>query len=810
MILCWFALISTSFAQGLNYPDGDFEVNHLPWNGWYYPTTKNQMVMGEEYRDYPGPLPKFLYALGLGTNHPSIDWELLHNVDRDAPDWFGMCNGWAVSAVEYDEPQTLVVNGVKLFPGDLKAILAAIYKNNSIITFGSLSGTTPRDFERMLYEVVAADSRAVVVDVDISEEVWNYPVAGFERYSTNDGEWTNVELVVTYAQLLVMDSTDVTDSFVPNRITYNYRINNEFPETYQWLGEPDARPRVAWVTRKPYSQGVWFAEANHYFSPTTYEDLLAMADDPNAILDLQEPNNSVDAAFPLAHDVVLSSLHDGDVDYYRTYLEAGERLLIDIEVYDGADIKLRVLNQDEEAVLEETDIRQYTLETAVPSSGWYYIEVERNTNELRDSFYKINFPYEYSAFDKQAMVGTFAETQLRAINAGTDSLRISGNDDISVDGSAVLELETNHDIIRSNMKTVWAEETDGPLGKSKRYHLDHIRQMPYVVPHLTCKNGWKTLLEIARSDLSIPVVANVYDAAGALLQTVDIPFEGAFFTGDFSKLLSEQAGANGAWFELQTGVNNNLSGQAVFLNGLGDPIKIDVVSRPRHGLLKVFDLKDLGEGGTGIALLNTSDFESEILYRLRDGDNNALTNGQFMLQPGEKFVSTVRSLVGQDVESDYVLELHSQYAVDSLVIQYQIAPKRLYGHRMFGEFLDEITESYISMPVNEADLEQVSFLFTNPGSRSTQLIFEGFDASGQLQGRFQMVLGQALRPREYAFASLAQILDNGLATPDGGNFEAITHFKVRTQYPVFGMEFVGSLEDATLAGVPLLRVYEMP
>lgn len=810
LLLFCLTLISTSFAQGINFPDGEYEADNLPWNGWYYPTTKNQMVLGEEYRGYPGPLPKFLYALGLGTNHPSIDWELLHNVDRDGEDWWGMCNGWAVAAVDYEEPQPLVVNGVKLFPGDLKAILAAIYKNNSIVTFGSLGGSTARDFERMLYDVIADKGRTVVVDVDISNEVWNYPVAGFQRTSTNMGEWTNVELVVTYAQLLVMPDTDDIGIFVPNRVTYNYRINNQFPETYEWLGEPEARPRVAWVSRKPYSQGVWFAEANHYFSPNTYDDLLAMAADANAMQDLQEPNDSTAEAFPLNNDVLLSSLPVGDVDYYRTYLEAGERLLVDLEVYDGGDLRLRVLNQDQNALLEETGIETYRVDTAVNQAGWYYVEVSAATNELRDSFYKLNFPYDYSGFDKETMVGTFAETNLRAINTDDVAGPLSGNGVLAGKGSAVINLDTLHDVVKSEVKTVWAEETDGPLGRTKRYHLDHVRQMPYVVPHLTCQNGWKTLLELARRNLDGPVDANVYNASGELLQTVSIPFEGAFYTGDFSKLLSPAAAASGAWFELISDHQNPISGHAAFLNGLGDAIKIDVVSRPRHGLLKVFDLKDLGDGGTGIVLVNTSDFESEILYRLVDGENESLITGQFILQPGEKYVSTVRNLVGQDVEADYTLNLHSQYAVDSMVIHYRVAPRQLYGHRMFGEFLDQLNETYISMPVDDVELDQVSFLFQNPGTRSTQLIFEGYNQDGVLQGQFQIVLGQALQPRAFKFASLAQILANGIPAGANADYESITHFKVRSQFPVFGMEFVGSIEDATLAGVPLVNVFEMP
>lgn len=810
LIFCCFTLITASFAQGVNFPDGEYEADNLPWNGWYYPTIKSQMVMGEEYRGFPGPLPKFLYSLGLGTNHPAIDWELLHNVDRDGEDWWGMCNGWAVSAIEYEEPQAIVVNGVKLFPGDLKAILAAIYKNNSIITFGSLSGSSAGDFERMLYDVIADKGRTVVVDVDISEQVWNYPVAGFERTSTDMGEWTHVELVVTYAQLLVMRDTDDIGVFVPNRITYNYRINNEFPDTYEWLGEPDARPRVAWVTRKPYSQGVWFADANHYFSPNTYEDLLAMAEDPNAIVDLQEPNNSVNDAFPLSNEVVLSSLPRGDVDYYRTYLEAGERLSIDVEVYDGADIKVRILNQDQNALVEETDVREYQVDTAVTQSGWYYLEIQSNSDELRDAFYKIDFPYAYSGFDKEAMVGTFAETDLRAINVSDQSAIVTGNQTVASLGSAVMDLDTDHDVVRSDAKTLWAEETDGPLGKTKRYHLDHIRQMPYVVPHLTCRNGWKTLLEVARKDMSIPVIANVYNAVGEVLETVDLPFEGAFYTGDFSKLLSDATVEQGAWFELVSGQNNALSGHAAFLNGLGDTIKVDVVSRPRHGMLKVFDLKNAGDGGTGIVLLNTSDYESEILFRLVDGDNNSLATGQFMLQPGEKYVSTVRDLVGMDVRSSYLLNLHSQYAVDSMVIQNSLAPRRLYGHRMFGEFLDMLNESYISVPARSGNMDEVSFLFSNPGSRSTQLVFEGYNTQGELQGQFQIVLGQALQPRRYVFASLAQILANGIPAGGGADYNSITHFKVRSQFPVFGMEFVGSLEDTTMVGVPLVNVYDIP
>ena len=56
------------------------------------------------------------------------------------PYWHGHCNGWTSAAIRYPEPQkTVVRNGVKFTPADIKALLAEVYMYQDEVT---LAGDT--------------------------------------------------------------------------------------------------------------------------------------------------------------------------------------------------------------------------------------------------------------------------------------------------------------------------------------------------------------------------------------------------------------------------------------------------------------------------------------------------------------------------------------------------------------------------------------------------------------------------------------------------------------------------------------------
>lgn len=811
--LCVLLLPGSAWAQ---LPNGSFQAESMPWNGAYLARVLDQLVHGEEYRGYPGPLVKMYDVLGYGTNNPGIDTELLEHVYRDAPLWHGVCNGWAVASTNYDEPESLVIRGVKFFPAEVKAILTGIFKSNSANflsdTDPEFGGMSARSFEEVLQKRIIDNQAMVIFDEDYTDEVWNYPVYGFDRTSEVNGEWTEVTATIYYGTLVSMEQADVTGLPLLTPVDYTYRYKTASNSDYEWTGESQINhPALAWTSSQPYIQGSWFMFANHHYDLTHYDRLLALANSDDNKVDRFEPNDSAPSAFRLTGEVAMGSLLPGDVDYFALPLAAGDRLNLAFSVYDGLPVDLAVMTADGTELYSEAAVATIDLGALIEQAGWSgELRVRLSPSEAgqnKDSYYQFLFSEDTSSFETGAVEAN--DLAVVAVNTRDRQATLGGNalvnsENIPAYGSAAVTSIPTNAVLRADERVVWSETEQGAYGMQKKYHRDHQRTMPYIVPHMTFRSDWSTHLDITAASDAYPVNLAVYADDGVLLQRVGLPLTELQFSGSLANLLDPQTRRYAAWFELETDEQNRLDGVAAFVNGAGIPLRVDIQSNPRIGEMVVFDLKSRFEGGTGVSVVNVADVDNEVQYRVVDPDGAVIANGFMSLGPGDRWLASVSTLSPEPLTDKHLFYMHAQYPVDAVAVQIRRAPNLLYAHRVMSTAIDPLSETYITVP---ADREQSHLLFANLNSSRARPFFRGYDHDGFLHGEFNIDIDKPLDANETRLVPVSQILQEGVRITD---VDAITHFRITSVQPVYAIELVGSLDDGAPMAVRLPIIYENP
>ncbi|CAM2066607.1 Pre-peptidase C-terminal domain-containing protein [Sulfidibacter corallicola] len=785
-------------------PDGSYFVNADLWTSDYLSLRKDQMVHGESYRGYPGPLPKLFYALGQDPNHPAIDWELLNLVDREALTWEGACNGWAISTFFHEEPEAIVFNGIRFMPGELKAMLASIYRaNQARVSGGGATGLSAQALHDFLMLTVA-DGFQVVFDVDISDQIWNYPVHGFDLVSQQDGDYTNVTATVYYPALVTLNDNN---DFLPlDTEIYTYRFLTETQSSYEYTGNSvEAHPQRAWFPGEFYYKGQWLLIANHYYYRELYFKLFSSGLGFGVEDDLYEPNNAAEAAVPFRDEFVYGSLTVGDVDYYSVDLKAGQRLQVEFEIYDGNPATFAWIDPEGNERDAQDRSEGHTLDITAETAGTYRLKVAHDEFYASNSYYTLEFPKDAGSFWLgQGQLGDELASDAFAINTRAAENSVDAQA-LAPYGGVALAKESGR-VWRSSERTIWAESwKNGDTMHKKLYHRDHVMKTRYIAPHITFRNGWKTRLEVFSEKAGVPVTMVLHADNGNVIRSVELPFNGSTRYENFlDRIPGIGSLSQVAWFELTTASDNPLKGTVCFENARGNYVMIDLETRPGIGEMMVFDLKSEAEGGTGLALLNVADVENEVLYSLETKSGDVIAEGGFFLGTGEKMLNTVADLTSSTVTNDMILFVHAQYPLDGLVVQYQMDPYFMYGHRILRDSLDEHYETFVRLP---EDRNLVTLMVANLGTANNQPLFEGYSADGTLQGRFNMNIQRALSPKEVKFVDVATIFENGVDILD---LDAITHFRIRSPKPFFAVELYGTPQTSTFMGIPLPLIYENP
>lgn len=208
--------------------------NEMPWSGYWYPKRKNDL-----FRDELSPLAKLDNAASRsGLSIKSAEWERSAYSPNDA-EWTGLCDAWALAAVQTAEPKkALRYQDVLFTVSDLKALLVKKYEGSLPIVYGNryfgtfetdgeIQDLRPEAFHRIAEVVIGEQGHAIVVDDDPGPEVWSKPMHRMRWVVTEDPNNPTAYLVTAYP-LLVKSRNDVSDVLtMPQDMkapVYEYRL----------------------------------------------------------------------------------------------------------------------------------------------------------------------------------------------------------------------------------------------------------------------------------------------------------------------------------------------------------------------------------------------------------------------------------------------------------------------------------------------------------------------------------------------------------------------------------------------------------
>jgi hypothetical protein len=175
------------FRANYRYPNFSGQVN-----GWYSPSEKYDMVMGDT-----------AFSLTNYVKNEGYQWAR----NGDIPSWYGICHGWAAAAYEFRRPYkpvTLVgATGVtvRFLPDDIKALASQYWANVKYTTRwignrcnskqntsrwsydSSCRSLNPGSFVVSIGNWMGLLGKSCVIDPKADPEIWNQPVKAYSlRY----------------------------------------------------------------------------------------------------------------------------------------------------------------------------------------------------------------------------------------------------------------------------------------------------------------------------------------------------------------------------------------------------------------------------------------------------------------------------------------------------------------------------------------------------------------------------------------------------------------------------------------------------
>lgn len=184
-------------------------ADKTPWSGYWWP-----MLNTYTYKLYnsPGPMSKYdAYSKATGGPGGAYSWEYrTHRTTNQANDWWGHCHAWAAASIMEPQPPAATKAGVSFSQDDAEGLYAETYHR----IFGWMYGTHystggsseayndvhPAVFDEQVRYWIGQQKRALVMDFDPGNQVWNYPVYAFSRSSTWSGKKEYVTMTVTRAR----------------------------------------------------------------------------------------------------------------------------------------------------------------------------------------------------------------------------------------------------------------------------------------------------------------------------------------------------------------------------------------------------------------------------------------------------------------------------------------------------------------------------------------------------------------------------------------------------------------------------------
>ncbi|MBE9569245.1 MAG: hypothetical protein IMF11_01345 [Proteobacteria bacterium] len=213
------------------------EVSHPVWSGYWWPMLEGS---SPNLYDRGGPLEKYdNYVSQVHNIQPNAvqrekqgywyngHWVRKHYTNDPANGWWGHCNGWAAAAVLEQEPTTVNTKcGITFDVGDQKGLLSEAHWYDPVDLILRI-GNNAHDYHKILLNWVG-NGVAVVMDVYLGDQVWNYPVVKYRmqyKKDATDPNKTHVTCTIWFAD----------DAVPPDFVGLQYYPSTSGKKYYYWL-----------------------------------------------------------------------------------------------------------------------------------------------------------------------------------------------------------------------------------------------------------------------------------------------------------------------------------------------------------------------------------------------------------------------------------------------------------------------------------------------------------------------------------------------------------------------------------------------
>ncbi|RIK43187.1 MAG: hypothetical protein DCC58_09960 [Chloroflexi bacterium] len=226
------------------------QATKVPWSGWYWPLPPSSTL--PNLYDPGGAMEKYdaYVQKTRGYNPRATQWELDHH--SQGASWSGHCHAWAAAAIMEPEPQRQTIEGITFTQDQVEGLLTEMYNAPAYKYWGTqcddcnkngeiFKDVTPAEFDAVMRQYIGQERRPVILDVDPSTPIWNYPAFKYTRGSVVNGDTETVTMVVTIAVPRINVGGTATDT-----LRYTYTLKAGTPG--EWTGASvNDHPDYIWI-----------------------------------------------------------------------------------------------------------------------------------------------------------------------------------------------------------------------------------------------------------------------------------------------------------------------------------------------------------------------------------------------------------------------------------------------------------------------------------------------------------------------------------------------------------------------------------
>ena len=740
-------------------------LEKIPWTGDWLPLNENNLVQGDRFMGYPGPLVKFQMAFPAELSENSIFFEENYMFDPAAPNWYGHCDGWAAASILYDDPGEVIVDGIKFFIPEVRALLTVSRADNGVLPLGNAGGVSAKQFDSLLKNNIV-NNKSIIFDLAIGEEKWNYPVAGYEIFESTAGNGDTVyDVKLIFTQPISMIK-QLEINFNPF-FQAEYRYLKKLDGTFEWLSEEN--PELAWLPREPFFVDNWQSFNNRHIYPDLVQYFSGQESQGALdLIDLQEPNDSRSEAFSLKENITLSCVTANDRDFFKFLNSASVDESYTLFVYDGPEIQWRLYHSGSEELVD-SGFGEKNLEFLTESPGEYILEVF--SEQAEPSFYGLKTSNRSEIYLRENQFSNEIciniQDELIPYTNGFQRYEMAPYSTISIPSTQ----QANRILFGDKtvqFSPIHYSNISSNQGTTLPQYLVQKKSNVRTFPHVAHLFGWQTEIFVQAPQSGSEYLLRIFDKEGLQIEEQRHQVSGEQKTIDLGFINLYKNPPTGYWFSIEEINHKPFLSEVRFLqNELGEGITF-YLDDFRNGFGQEFSsfLYSQSTGWNGLAIVNTSIRENEILARIKNNNGQEKARVAFYLKAKEKILTVVDELFeGVEIVNGDFLEVFGNFPIVGLQVGHA------YNAGINGAFLhnDKLDHKPETVILNGSWTVEV----LNKSNLFQHVLFEGYDTNGNLIGRFNTDIGKPVRPFSKNQFQMAHILENGITY---GDIASISHF----------------------------------